>query len=130
MERNNKTLLIAVLIMLLALVSLNFSNISGKVGGSENVIVRVSPSNIRVPDSVNLYVDAAGVSIDSTTHLYRSDGSRASVTNRICKSSFCTGIVSSKYFIDSRIEPGVYFIRVTGSRSKGGSWDSNMFTIV
>lgn len=34
MDKNNKTLLIAVLIMLLALVSLNFNNISGRASGS------------------------------------------------------------------------------------------------
>ncbi len=130
MERNNKTLLIAVLIMLLALVSLNFNNISGRAGGSSDAIVRVTPASLSVPGNANLFVDTNGVTVDSTVQLYRASGERAGVTGNLCKGSSCKGVLRENFFIDSRITPGRYFIRITQiGGGLGRSFDSNMFTV-
>ena len=126
MERNNKTLLIAVLIMLLALVSLNFNNISGKVT-NDQVQVTVSPTSVGAPGCVNVFVDA-GKTVECTANLYL-DGTRAfGLTDRICSGRINYGVFRGEFCLDSRVEPGTSYAIGVNTRD-GDVVLSNTFSV-
>ena len=126
MERNNKTLLIAVLIMLLALVSLNFNNISGRVT-NDKVQVTVSPTSVSSPGCVNVFVDA-GETVECVANLYR-DGNRAfGLTDRICSGSVNSGVFRGEFCLDSRVSPGTSYAIGVNTRA-GEVVLSNTFNV-
>ena len=134
MEQNNKTLLIAVLIILLALVAFNFNNISGRpVTEINDASISVSPSIVIVDDRtssgefIDVVVDTGSVGLEPQMWLHRADGSRISgSSDRLCNTNLCNGVRSKRFFISQGNPSGQYFIRM----SRGvASVDSNIFTV-
>ncbi len=131
MDKNNKTLLIAVLIMLLALVALNFNSISGKSTTGGSVVVSASPSVVKVPGYVDLYVNSYDIRVDSKVYMYEASGERVGwVVDNFCPGTTCKGEFTKQFYIPRGVEPGRYYIKITGSQSRGGEWDSNMFSVI
>lgn len=140
MEQNNKTLLVAVLIILLALVAFNFNKISGRaVGDGSDVSVVVSPSIVtfngdETTKFITVTVDTGSVGVDSQLELFSVVGGlreRVSISDTLCGTkSICNGVVSKQFLIPSRVESGDYVIGVERSNSAYGfKVDSNIFTI-
>ncbi|MEK6934247.1 MAG: hypothetical protein AABW46_00030 [Nanoarchaeota archaeon] len=136
MEQNNKTLLIAVLIILLALVAFNFNNISGRpVSDVSDASISASPSVVTIDDrtgsgtNVDLVVDTGSVGLDKRVYLHRADGSRmGTVTETLCtaSSSECNGVISKRFFIPSSVPSGEYYI--SGSKDTA-IVNSNTFSV-
>ncbi|MBI2498632.1 hypothetical protein HYV88_00145 [Candidatus Woesearchaeota archaeon] len=140
MEQNNKTLLVAVLIILLALVAFNFNKISGRVvGDGSDVSVVVSPSIVTFSGDesakfVTVTVDTGSVGVDSQLELFSVNSGlkeRVSISDTLCGTqSICNGVVSKQFLIPARVQSGDYIIRVERSNpSYNFKVDSNIFTI-
>ncbi|MEK6952907.1 MAG: hypothetical protein AABX29_07885 [Nanoarchaeota archaeon] len=140
MEQNNKTLLVAVLIILLALVAFNFNKISGRaVGDGSDVSIVVSPSVVTFSGDetgkfITVTVDTGGVGVDSQLELFSVVGGlreRVSISDTLCGTkSLCNGVVSKQFLIPARIPSGDYVVRVERSNpSYNFKVDSNVFTV-
>ncbi len=142
MEQNNKTLLIAVLIILLALVAFNFNKISGKVvDDGSDVSVVVSPSLVtfsgnEVVKQVTVTVDTGSVGVDNQLDLYSvkegyTNRVGSGVSDKLCGTkSICTGVISKQFLIPSSVDTGDYLIRVERDNpSYNFKVDSNIITV-
>jgi len=137
MENNNKTLLIAVLIILLALVAFNFNKISGRVTGDTDIGVTVSPTIIDFDrfdgaKIITVTVDAGSIGVDKDVRLYRLEGSRryriGSATWTLCNRDICTGTISKNLRLSAGLDSGNYVLRLERDNYDIQK-DSNMFTI-
>ena len=112
MDRNTRILLFAVLIILLALVALNFNSLTGKVLSNQKIDIDIQPSVIECgpydrTKIVNIVVSPGVMGIDNTFSLYevrnvkgkelwrRLGGS----TDHLCRNAVCKGDISKNYKI-------------------------------
>ncbi len=120
---NRKVLLLAVLILLLVLVALNFSAFTGRFYDGKNLpTIEVSESiecrrydNLKV---ANVFVDAGIIGLDRKYTLYRIDeaGNKRRIggaTDNLCGESICKGKHSRNYRLNCDINSGEYFFRFT-----------------
>ena len=138
MESNNKTLLIAVLIILLALVAFNFNKISGRVAGDADISVAVSPKIIEfdrydAAKTITITVDAGSIGVDKDVRLFRiADSGRkyrmGSPRWNLCNGNICTGKISKNLRLSASLGSGDYFFRLRRS-NYDIVVDSNRFTI-
>lgn len=121
MENNNKTLLIAVLIILLALVAFNFNKISGRVVGEADITVAVNPTVIDfgrfdAAKTITATVDGGSIGIDKRIQLYEVEGSRKNRVSgqswTLCNRNICTGKISKNLRISSNLDSGIYVLRL------------------
>jgi len=157
MERDNKILLGAVLIMLVGMVSFSFSGVTGRVTRASNeVVVTASPDSLYFSYNdlnvgtkiVTVKLDILSGTIENNLDLYRSNGERVGGrTASICRgaSGYETGRGGSSncergtYYVnfkfDSELEEGKYFFRANGRETLSGSsfdrqnFDSNLVTV-
>ena len=128
MENNNKTLLIAVLIILLALVAFNFNKISGSV--SQDLLdigIVVSPTVIKFDrddgakiitvtvNAGNIGLDGEG--LDKQIELYEVEntGRRDRVAGKtwnLCNTNICTGTISKNLQVGAEVPSGRYVLRL------------------
>ena len=132
MERNNKILLFAVLIILVALVAFNFNTISGRTPYEDSILISASPSLVdfgggSTQKPVTVVVDAGDVCVDTKFYLYNEDGSRyGGFSDNLCTDSICYGIITKTSWISSSIDSGQYFFRVKRDNYNLQA-DSNLF---
>lgn len=101
MEKDNKILLGAILIILVAMVSFSFRGITGKAV-SEKTIVAVSPGSITAGESITIYVKPGSVGVEQMAYFYREDGLRIPGTVSLCRSSKCADEIKIDYkLVDS-----------------------------
>ena len=118
MEKNNKTLLIAVLIMLLALVSLNFNKISGRATDSDSshaLTLRLDNNDCNLGTQVGatLSGDLGATSHDPSVKI-RVDGSVVS-TDELSGGNVQTGYISERLYIPCT-RSGIVTATVSGRR--------------
>jgi len=142
MEQNNKTLLIAVVIILLALVAFNFNKISGRaVGDGSDVSVVVSPSVVtfsgdETAKQITVTVDTGSVGVDNELGVYSVENGNtyrvgSGLTDKLCGTkSQCTGVISKQMLIPASIDSGNYLVRVERDNpSYNFKVDSNIFRV-
>jgi len=136
MNKDNKVLLGAILIILVALVSFNFGDITGKAV-SEGSIVAISPKTITAGEYINVYIKPGSKGVEQLAYLYREDGARLPGTINLCSTSKCDEEINVKYkIIDTwdnnekwdinEITKG-YYIRV--NEYKQDSYKTASFTV-
>ncbi|MFH1591915.1 MAG: hypothetical protein ABIB47_00940 [Candidatus Woesearchaeota archaeon] len=131
---NRKVLLFAVLVILLALVGLNFKGITGKqLGGG--VVIELSPTDVdcRRQDSskiIYVFVDAGSVGVDQKFYMHRADdGTRVGgSSDNLCPQSICTGAHSKNYRLSCGLPSEEYFFRFTRD-NYNLVFDSEVFTL-
>ena len=134
MEKNNKILLFAVLIILVALVYFNFNTISGKTPYGNSILISVSPAYIdfsggSTQKPVTVVVDAGDIGADTKFYLYYEDGSRyGGFSDNLCTDSICYGIITKTTWISSSIDSGQYFFEITRD-NYGLQANSNLFEV-
>ena len=144
MEKDNKILLGAVLIMLVAMVSFNFNSITGKATTSSGVLVSAAPSELyfsyddlanKPSKVVKVKVEVDSQGIENQLDLYRSNGERIGGQGReLCRSSNnCRkGVYTVDFRIPSSLQEGSYFFRVQRRDFAGRSrevFNSNQITV-
>lgn len=128
MEGNNKTLLLAVLIILLAVVSFNFSNISGMVAGSKVDVYPKENICTRYQGSTVVSVLATGRFEKDFNMHNADDGTRMGGTSEnLCTKSTCDG--TNQKSVKVSCQPGRYFFRLKETGRSGDFVDSPAFTI-
>lgn len=96
MEKDNKILLGAILIILITLVSFNFGDITGKVV-KEGTVVSISPATVTAGDYITVYVKPGSKGVESSAYFYRIDGTRIPATVKLCGESRCTKETTIRY---------------------------------
>jgi hypothetical protein len=138
MDKDTKVLLMAVVIILVALVSFNLSDLTGKVIKSDTTTISVSPISftfgkhdharmmtIRVSPGKN-GIDKRLVMVESKRSGY--DTQISSETVRICGDEICYDDVTISYRVDSGLKEGRYYFK--GKRQNTGQvFTSNKFEI-
>lgn len=128
MERDNKVLLGAVLILLVAMLSFNFNSITGNATNTGKVTITATPSEIYFSEK-DLYNNEgnsqkivtvtinAGLDIDSDLKLY-SEGGLPKGKIEICNtlSSCKKGVYKKQFKISSNLPEGNYFFRIDSKR--------------
>lgn len=116
---NRKVLLFAVLVILLALVGLNFKGITGKQLGGD-VIIELSPTTMdcRRQDNskvINVFVDAGSIGVDKTFYMHRADDESrvGGSSDTLCSQSICSGAHNTNYRLSCGLGSGGYFFRFT-----------------
>ena len=130
MERDNKILLGAVLILLVAMLSFNFNSITGKVTASNKAAVRADPSSVyfsaddlanRPTKVVSVKVTVSSGSVENNLQLYRSSGERMNgKTRQLCgsKSECKKGTYQVDFKMGAELEDGEYYFAVQGDRER------------
>ena len=98
MNKDNKVLLGAILIILVALVSFNFGDITGKAV-SEGSIVAISPKTVTAGEYINVYVKPGSKGVEKLAYIYREGDIRMAGTISLCRTSKCEEEVDVKYKI-------------------------------
>ena len=121
MDKDTKILLMAVVIILVALVSFNLSDLTGKVTKGDKTTIVVSPTVIEfglhdTAKIVTIRVSPGKEGIRDKLQMYREkpggyDMALSSETVTICKGSQCYDDTTISYRIDAElIKGGYYFI--------------------
>ena len=127
MEKDNKILLGAVLILLVAMISFNFNDaVTGDVASGAKIAVTVNPAQVyfsyndlnnKPSKTVIVTVTVQNGQIENNVDLYRSTGERTTRTKEICKpatSSYCTkGVYEVPFTVTSDLDVGDYYFRVS-----------------
>lgn len=131
MERDNKVLLGAVLILLVAMLSFNFNSITGNATNNKGkVTITVVDSETRSSeiyfnsDDLNIGQKILKITvntekdIDTNLELYRENGDKVGGFKRtICSTSYCKkGIYTIDFKFPSILNEGNYFFRVDSKR--------------
>lgn len=133
MDKDNKVLLSAVLVILVALVAFNFGDITGKAVES-NTVIAVSPTSVSFGeyDTIKLLtikVSPGKDGVDTKMYLHQENGFRVGgETVNICPDSLCYDEVTLTYKLDSGIESGRYFFKAEREQ-KGQTAQSNVFEV-
>ncbi len=156
MEKDNKVVLGAVLILLVGMLSFNFAgSLTGKAvnKGGPDVVVTASPSNVYFSDAelrqgknqiITLTVNVNEGKINKELFLYKdtpgggakTSASKATLSNAGCRSSNACpeGTYTITYMLNSGVSEGDYFFRVarpakSSTSSNPETFDSNKFTV-
>lgn len=142
MEKDNKVLLGAVLILLVAMLSFNFNSVTGEVT-KDSASLKVSPTSVyfsqedlnsRPSKIVSVKVSVNSGSIENELYLFRSNGVRTqqSNTRQICesKSSCGKGTYAVDFKIGTELPDGEYYFAVNGHREtlSGSTFGRQTFT--
>lgn len=98
MDKDNKILLSAILIILVALVSFNFGDITGKIV-KDSTVVAVSPSEVTAGEYITVYVNPGSDGVKNVAYVYRENDVRIPATINLCGSSKCEDEISVTYKI-------------------------------
>ena len=136
MDKNNKVLMMAILILAVAVVSFNVVDLTGKSVGGQTAQLMVSP------EMFVLQTDGSGTPYYNTqqavtvtlvqgkvnTALKILDATSGAVVyeNNLCSSSKCTGPLSKTVY--ATLAPGTYTAKVTNTNN-GESTVSNSFLV-
>ena len=136
MEKDNKVLISAILIILVALVSFNFGDITGKAV-KENTVVAISPLEVTAGETITVYVKPGSNGVEKLAYVYSKKGIRLPGTISLCRSSKCEDVLSVEYKIidtwdnnegwDFREKSKGYYVKVIDSRTEDYSTAS--FTV-
>ncbi len=134
MNKDTKILLMAVVIILVALVSFNLSDLTGKAV-SDITTLTVSPTiiNFGLHDSakmITIRVSPSKNGIDQRIQMYRKewDTQVSSETATICTDSICYDDITISYRVDSRLRDGRYYFKAE-RENKNQAFTSNIFEI-
>ena len=138
MEKDNKILLGAVLILLVAMVSFNFNTLTGEVTSSEKAraTITASPSDVyfsyndlnhQTTKKVDLTVNIENGEFVNEVWLYRFNGERIEkIDNHLCspdgntQSSYCRPrVYRLTASVSSNLEEGDYYFRIMSKASTG-----------
>jgi len=134
MDKDNKVLLAAVLIILVALVAFNFGDITGKAVKDDGTVIAVSPTTVKFGEYdtmklVTIKVIPGKDGVDTVMSLYMVDGFKVSgETVNICTDSICREEATLTYKLDSELKPGKYYFKAERVQ-KGKTYKSNSFEI-
>ncbi len=144
MEKDNKVLLGAVLILLVAMVSFSFNDaVTGEVTSSA-ASVSASPTQVyfnfddlanRPTKIVTVTVNVREGSVENDIQLYRDTGEKVEAKKQICKASASTcskGVYEVPVQVSSSLEEGDYFFRVSGrsfAKQNQKVYDSNKINV-
>jgi|SRR3989338_66708 len=152
MEKDNKILLGAVLILLVAMVSFNFNTLTGEVTSAKTrATITVSPSDVyfnynelnqQTTKSVELTVDVENGKVINEVWLYRDNGERVERTdNKLCSpndantATYCgPGVYKVSASLSTDKEEGDYYFRINSKPSAGAglgkvAFNSNVVTV-
>ncbi len=131
MDKDTKILLMAVVIILVALVSFNLSDLTGKVTSSSSITVS-SPTGTTITfgkyDSmkiVSLNINVGSEAVRNQVDLYRESGARVGQTFKIDKSMSVGSMISNKrvsttYSIGSDLDANNLIRYYFGAKNKAG----------
>ena len=138
----NKTWIVIVLIILVAVVVYNFTGMTGEVTKAEVTKITVSPTKVSfgTHDSMkllNLNIDVGSIGVDKWLRLYRvtaTGGVRVGAESiAVCKTDVCRDDVVLTYKLSLGNEPGTYFFRAERDNydtlEHDIKFDSNKFVI-
>jgi len=133
MDKDNKVLLAAVLVILVALVAFNFGDITGKAV-KDSTVIAVSPTVVKFGEydtvkMVTIKVMPGEDGVDTKMSLYKVDGFKVGgETVNICTESICREETTLTYKLDSGLEAGKYYFKAEREQ-KGRVFKSNSFEI-
>ncbi len=138
----NKTWIVVVLIILVALVAYNFKGMTGEITKDQITKITVSPTKIifdkfDAGKLITINVDIGSIGIDSWLQLYKvaGTGNIRMARNKVsvCKDSICTEDVTLTYKLTAGLESGTYFFRAERDNydeiGHDLKFDSNKFVI-
>ena len=139
MNKDTKILLMAVVIILVALVSFNFNDITGRIiSNSEVTTLAVSPTKIDfgpndIAKMITIRVSPGFNGINKKIMMHRVetggyDSQITSETANICTDSLCYDDVTISYRIDSGLKDGKYYFKAE-RENMGKVFVSNEFEI-
>jgi hypothetical protein len=137
MNKDTKVLLMAVVIILVALVSFNMSDLTGKIiKNSENAQLIISPTLVTfgkhdTARMITIQVSPGKNGINQKLWLYRGDGRNTqadSTTVNICTSSICYDDVTVSYRVDAGLKDGKYYFKAERENT-GQKFVSNEFEV-
>jgi hypothetical protein len=146
MEKDNKVVLGAVLILLVGMLSFNFNSLTGQAVKGQEAVVTANPSNVYfTADDLNKGTKLVAVTVkvnsgkvDNELYLYRKSAQgeeRVNAQDSICKgtATYCgKGTYTVNYKFSSGNEEGDYFFKVQKrdfARRDRLTFDSNVVSV-
>ena len=121
MEIDNKTLVAAILIILVALVVFNFSNITGQATKGALSSVSVSPTTINAGQILLVSVVPGSNGVYQELEVYErktvNDIRHSEISAEICNAYKCYDAVDLKVRIPDNLDEGSYYIRIKDGSS-------------
>ncbi len=138
MDKDTKILLMAVVIILVALVSFNYADLTGDITKSGTSSMKVSPSTItfikyqtKALITIELLVNEP---VENEMYLYKvGSGKVGNQKITLCRSSTCSQADLEKsynYYLNSDLRDGIYYFVARGRQFNNIVATSNKFTIV
>ena len=112
MDKDNKVLLGSVLIILLAIISINFDGITGAATFDSNTNLYISPNVVSPGDRIYITISAPGAGVNKKAEFYHLADNLKVGSIDICKSSGCSGDFGFSYVISTSWDSGIYGVRV------------------
>jgi hypothetical protein len=138
----NKTWIVVVLIILVALVAYNFTGMTGEITKDQITKITVSPTKVifdkyDAGKLVTINVDIGSIGVDNWLQLYKVAGTEsirlAKEKIAACHDNICTKDVTLTYKLTAGLESGTYFFRAERDNydniGHDLKFDSNKFVI-
>jgi hypothetical protein len=118
MEQNNKTLILAFVILLIAIVSFNFTGMTGEAVRVTSVTLDKTYALPSETITLNIVPGIKGVYEDIDVYNADTDYRYMQSAATVCRSSKCTDTSEVKFKLIDSFEPGTYYFRVYDLYSK------------
>ncbi len=114
MEQQNKTLVLAVLILLIAIVSFNFTGMTGEMIGNKITTITLDKTSVLPTETITLEIVPGSEGVDTDIDIYRADTEYRYMqsTATVCKYYKCEDTSTVKFKVLDSFEPGTYYFRV------------------
>ncbi len=120
MRQENKVLVWAVLILLIAIVSFNFTGITGEAIKEKTTTVMLDKTYALPSETITLTVIPGSKGVDTDIDVYRADTDYRYMQSaaQVCKRYKCKDISEVKFKLIDAFEPGTYYFRLYDLGSK------------
>lgn len=115
MKQENKILVWAVLILLIAIVSFNFTGMTGMGTGGNRITTIILDKTYALPsETITLTIIPGSKGVDTDIDVYKADTDRRYMQSaaQVCRIYKCKDIGTVKFKLIDSFEPGTYYFRL------------------
>lgn len=119
MEYGTKTILLAVFILLIAIVSFNFTGMTGETIGNRITTMELDKNELLPGETITLTITPGSEGVSQDIDIYRENGNRyIQSAAQVCGSYKCKEKSYVEYQLMDTFEPDTYYFRVYDLSSK------------